>query len=81
MSEKTHHSLGSYKWSEFGAVEQHAKKKGLRYETHAGPIKDSQLADGTKLSVAEGMIAVVLITSDIDAVHHFWDDFEIPKQT
>lgn len=81
MSEKTHHSLGSYKWNEVGAVQQHAKNKGLQYETYAGPMNDRQLADGTRLTVAEGMIAVILITSDVGAVHHFWDDFVIPEQT
>ncbi len=77
MSEKTHYSVGSYKPDALGAVEAHARNKGIPYKTVSGPF-DRKLEDGTKLTVAEGMIAIVLITKDIKVVNNFWDDFVVP---
>lgn len=78
METKNRHSVGSYSSKEIGKVLAHARGKDVGFETVAGPKENFQLTDGTRISVAEGMTAVVLITSDLEVVGSFWEGFVFP---
>lgn len=78
METKNRYSVGSYSQNEIGRVLAHARAKKVGFTTVAGPREDFQFEDGTTISVAEGMTAVVLITSDLDVVGSFWDGFVFP---
>lgn len=80
MPERTCFFVGSYYQREIEGVTGHAQMKGIGYETIRGPRNDFLLADGSKVTVPEGQIAVVLRTQDPNVVSHFWDGFDFPDR-
>lgn len=78
---KTRHSVGAYKREELWKVMSQARYKEIPFETIDGPKDNFQLEDGTKITVAEGMTAVVLITTDLTIVNDFWTGFEYPDKS
>lgn len=79
MRERVSCSVGSYPPDKVGAVTEHALAKGIPFETYKGPLKDFLLPSGLKITVDEGMTAVVLAMSDLEEIQDFWYDFGFPK--
>lgn len=74
-----YYSIGSYTPEVAGAVTEHAFAKAIPFKTYVGPLNESPLPGGSRISVNEGMVTVVLITNDVTEVQGFLPGVKFPK--